>query len=102
METTFFSKAMMGAIALCGTVAFTACSSSDNPDVDPIGSESVKTQFSISLPANVAGKTRASVETVQGQTTPVFRGMTGMTLAIGKSTRLNSSHANISYAVFCL
>lgn len=80
METTFFSKAMMGAIALCGTVAFTACSSSDNPDVDPIGSESVKTQFSISLPANVAGKTRASVETVQGQTTPVFRGMKGITL----------------------
>jgi len=98
METTFFSKAMMGAIALSGAVAFTACSGSDNPDVDPIAAESVKTQFSISLPANVAGKTRASVETVQGQANPDFRGMTGMTLVpygvspiTGTSTRIGAN-----------
>src|SRR3712207_7298239 len=30
------------------------------------------------------------------------RGDAGRTLADRKSTRLNSSHANISYAVFCL
>src|SRR3712207_8243348 len=29
-------------------------------------------------------------------------GVTGRSLADRKSTRLNSSHANISYAVFCL
>src|SRR5258707_10971531 len=41
---------------------------------------------------------------------PVFRGLIGRncaaigrkTFADRKSTRLNSSHANISYAVFCL
>src|SRR3712207_8961090 len=30
-----------------------------------------------------------------------FQGM-GTTVEIGRATRLNSSHANISYAVFCL
>src|SRR3712207_8562256 len=30
------------------------------------------------------------------------RGHPGLPLEIGKSTRLNSGHANISYAVFCL
>src|SRR3712207_7963722 len=29
-------------------------------------------------------------------------GLMGSVVEIGKSTRLNSSHANISYAVFCL
>src|SRR3712207_7407512 len=32
----------------------------------------------------------------------VLRGQTGVMLTDRKSTRLNSSHANISYAVFCL
>src|SRR3712207_9206671 len=32
----------------------------------------------------------------------IFSGMSGTAIADRKSTRLNSSHANISYAVFCL
>src|SRR3712207_7829752 len=37
-----------------------------------------------------------------GQQTRVFKEMVAVTGLDRKSTRLNSSHANISYAVFCL
>src|SRR3712207_8202877 len=45
---------------------------------------------------------------IGGQATPREGGMLGMVTSVWrdrpdrKSTRLNSSHANISYAVFCL
>src|SRR3712207_8431221 len=42
---------------------------------------------------------RAAGEYVEGYTSFIRREAIG---EIGKSTRLNSSHANISYAVFCL
>src|SRR5258707_11824098 len=47
---------------------------------------------------------RAAVARCTGRQQPLSRG-TGEKLSRGgdrKSTRLNSSHANISYAVFCL
>src|SRR3712207_8637145 len=37
-----------------------------------------------------------------GQTVTMTRGAPRLAAADRKSTRLNSSHANISYAVFCL
>src|SRR3712207_8491340 len=37
-----------------------------------------------------------------GTALPPIRGQWGQTVVDRKSTRLNSSHANISYAVFCL
>lgn len=80
MNKNLFSKAVVGTIVLTALSATTACSSSDEPEINPgQPAASVKTQFSIALPGNVAG-TRASVETVQGQTPAVFRGMTGITL----------------------
>src|SRR3712207_7890231 len=42
-----------------------------------------------------------SAQTID-MTWPVREGAEGMPRADRKSTRLNSSHANISYAVFCL
>src|SRR5438445_4231875 len=46
----------------------------------------------------VAGMTVGLAETVDRATNGAFRNVT----LDRKSTRLNSSHANISYAVFCL
>src|SRR3712207_8077950 len=46
------------------------------------------------LPTNTCPLIKASVGARLDRTCPFFR--------IRKSTRLNSSHANISYAVFCL
>src|SRR3712207_8845166 len=41
--------------------------------------------------------------TIDGASLPPFMGLTSWaTIKDRKSTRLNSSHANISYAVFCL
>src|SRR3712207_6916783 len=54
------------------------------------------------VPAGVAaGHQRRDLVAVVG---PVLggEGLAGAGLADRKSTRLNSSHANISYAVFCL
>ena len=76
--------ALMGAIALTGSVGFTACSSSDdmtvnNPDFNP-ETNSVKTEFTISLPNYVGSITRQTAGVAQAQTTPVFRGMQNIKL----------------------
>src|SRR3712207_7674422 len=42
------------------------------------------------------------IGTEGGRAYAVMEYLEGQTLADRKSTRLNSSHANISYAVFCL
>src|SRR3712207_7776297 len=50
-------------------------------------------------------RVRACAEYVQaerGRTRPSTRTVRGASAPDRKSTRLNSSHANISYAVFCL
>ena len=75
---TIKNLALFGAIALTSMLSLSACSSSedviDNPDYNP-EDNTVKTEFTISLPKNVAGKTRMLEADVQGQATPVFRGM---------------------------
>lgn len=74
--------AFMGAIAL-GAVGFTACSSDDdiisgqNPTFD---GENVKTQFAINIPRAGKSTTRMGQDVVQGQTTPIFRGMSDIQL----------------------
>src|SRR3712207_8798571 len=50
-----------------------------------------------------AGRFAAPLRTTDGQSVEVVhRGTWSHGLGDRKSTRLNSSHANISYAVFCL
>lgn len=86
----FYAKnfAYGAAALLVGAVGLTGCSSDDeltnvNPTYD---GESVKAQFAINIP--VAGKqgTRMAGDIVQGQSTPVFRGMTNIRLVPFKST----------------
>src|SRR5207253_4898227 len=50
---------------------------------------------------NLAGDTKAVADTMAAQLDD-FRQKTSQTLIDRKSTRLNSSHVAISYAVFCL
>ena len=74
--------ALMSAIALTGAAGFTACSSEDeltntNPTFD---GESVKTQFAINIPRAGKSTTRMGQDVVQGQTTPIFRGMSDIQL----------------------
>ena len=76
--------ALMGAIALTSAVGFTACSSSDdvtvnNPDFNP-ETNSVKTEFTISLPNYVGSTTRQTAAIAQAQATPTFRGMQNIKL----------------------
>lgn len=76
--------ALMSAIALTGAVGFTACSSSDdmtvnNPDFNP-ETNSVKTEFTISLPNYVGSITRQTADVAQAQETPTFRGMQNIKL----------------------
>ena len=79
-----FNLALFGAIALTGAVGISSCSSSsdeviNNPDYNP-EQNSVKTQFTISFPKNVAS-TRQSAATVQNaQTIASFRGMDNIVL----------------------
>ena len=79
-----FVYAMIGAIALTGAALTTACSSSDetaidNPNYDPIDN-TVKAQLAISLSSNTGTTTRQTNNIVQGQESPVFRGMQDMRL----------------------
>ena len=75
--------AYLSAIALASMLTLSACSSSedaiDNPDYNP-EDNTVKTEFAISLPNNVAGKTRASASTVQAAGYADFRGLKGIYL----------------------
>lgn len=92
-----FKYAFMSAIAFAGAVGFSACSSSDeivdNPNYNP-EDNTVKTQFAISIPSNAAGKTRMSEATVQGQTSPVFRGIRDVVL-IPFATTVTSTSTRI-------
>ena len=78
-----FKYALLSAIALVGAVSFSACSSSDeivdNPNYNP-ADNTVKTQFTISVTNKAGSGTRMSEATVQGQTTPTFRGLDQMVL----------------------
>src|SRR3712207_8350375 len=54
-------------------------------------------------PGNMGAGTRMGVLRLKGGPEPPVNWVEGAESAIDrKSTRLNSSHANISYAVFCL
>ena len=70
----------MLAALFTAAIGFTACSSED----DLAGAEEdrgvVKADFTISFPKQMSATTRQSVEIVQGQSTPVFRGITGIEL----------------------
>ena len=73
----------VSAIALTGAVSFSACSSGDeivnNPNFNS-ADNTVKTEFAISLPQSLTPATRQTEAIVQGQTTPIFRGMTNIRL----------------------
>jgi len=57
-------------------LAFTACSSSDDAlEGEELGQGTVKAEFTISIPQQTSGFTRQSLDIVQGQGTPVFRGI---------------------------
>ena len=76
--------ALMSAIALAGAVGFSSCSSSNdevinNPNYNP-ETNSVKTEFTISLPNYVGSKTRQTDVITQAQSTAVFRGMQDLVL----------------------
>ena len=62
-------------------LSFTACSSEDDlSSAEQEGHGVVKADFTISFPKQMSGITRQSTEVVQGQSTPVFRGISGIEL----------------------
>ena len=63
--------------ALAATALLAACATDDGLTDGNYDEQRgvVKTEFTISFPAKVAGGTRMTTETVQGQSTPVFRGI---------------------------
>lgn len=83
MRNLFSSKYMyLTAAMLTGAAMFTSCSNEDdmgnvNPTYD---GESVKTQFAINIPAAKQANTRLGQDIVQGQGTPVFRGIDNISL----------------------
>lgn len=68
------------AALLLSTAGFTACSSDDAFTGSSLSGEAVKTQFAINIPAGKAVSGRLSQDIVQGQPTPVFRGMDNIKL----------------------
>ena len=101
----YFSYALVGAIALTGAVGFSSCSSSsdevvgNNPSYNS-EQNSVKTQFTISFPSNVAS-TRQSAFTVQdAQTIASFRGMEDIVLyPFGVAGTITSDHKKLGDAI---
>lgn len=93
METNkkYFNRLAGGAMLLAGAMAFAACSSDEdfadavNPGAGATG-ETVKTQFSINVPAGNSANKRLAQDIVQGQTTPVFRGINNIYLVPFKQT----------------
>ena len=72
---------MMFAALVATTVGFTACSSEDDlAGAEQEGHGVVKADFTISFPKQMSGITRQSTAVVQGQTPPVFRGISGIEL----------------------
>ena len=69
-----FRHAAIAAIAIC---SFSACASSEEDELQNSENERgvVKTEFTISFPQQMGARTRQSEAIVQGQTTPVFRGL---------------------------
>lgn len=62
-------------------LSFTACSSEDDlSSAEQEGHGVVKADFTISFPKQMSGITRQSTEVVQGQSKPVFRGISGIEL----------------------
>lgn len=79
MKKKYFFYAMMSAIALAGTLGFTACSSDDevaavenNPSYDPVA-KTVTTQFVLNVAAGNMNTTRQSSDIVQMNSN--FRGL---------------------------
>ena len=95
MMKKYFFYAMMSAIALTGTLGFTACSSSDdieamenNPTYDPVA-KTVTTQFVLNVAGGDMNTTRQSSNIVQKNSN--FRGMTDsklIALSTGNSSWL--------------
>ena len=74
---------LMLAVLLAATTSFIACSSDEDLVAEEGSQEEqgvVKTEFTISFPTKMASSTRQSVKVVQGQASPVFRGISGITL----------------------
>ena len=72
---------MMFAALVATIVGFTACSSEDDlAGAEQEGHGVVKADFTISFPKQMSGVTRQSTEVVQGQLSPVFRGISGIEL----------------------
>ena len=79
---------MMFAALVATMVGFTACSSEDDlAGAEQEGHGVVKADFTISFPKQMSGTTRQSTEIVQGQSTPVFRGITGIELMPFKAAK---------------
>lgn len=70
----------MLAAFIAATATFTACSSEEDLSVGQDETGVVKTEFTISFPTKMASTTRQSVAVVQGQASPVFRGISGIEL----------------------
>src|SRR3712207_7205297 len=68
-------------------------------DALPISRDGVRPHWEVAAERGLIDLPRAAK--ISGSGFAVFRG-DGARLVDRKSTRLNSSHANISYAVFCL
>lgn len=85
MKMKFLCSFLWSVIVFLGaTLGFTACSSDEdlaNAEQTP-GQEQgvVKTEFTISFPQQTGGITRQSIDIVQGQADPVFRGLQNMEL----------------------
>ena len=72
---------MMFAVLVATILSFTACSSEDDlSSAEQDGHGVVKTDFTISFPKQMTATTRQSVAIVQGQTSPVFRGINNIEL----------------------
>ena len=93
-------KVILFAAMMVANVFFVACSSSDEADL--VATEEtgvVKAEFTISFPQQIVGATRMAEDVVQGQASPVFRGISSIKLRpfsfiesdISTSTVLTSS-----------
>lgn len=81
----------MLATLFSAVIGFTACSSEDDLASSEQESGAVKVDFTISFPKQMSGYTRQSETIVQGQTSPVFRGITGIKLMPFSSAKENIS-----------
>lgn len=91
METKkAFWHAAIAAIAIC---SFSACASSEEDELQNSENERgvVKTEFTISFPQKMGNATRQSITVVQGQSTPVFRGINSISLRPFTVTKENIS-----------